>query len=1057
MADNERYSRLMQLARMGWWEADFSNQRYLCSEFVANLLGLEGNAIGFWEFQGMIREDYRERITKEFASIKQQEVYEQTFPILTRYGVSWVHSRMDSKYVDEDGCLRALGFLQCVDAPDSDAYTEVNELLAFQGSISRSLLSFLQTEDMSQIIPNILSDVLRQFHGGRAYIFEFDPDGRSHSCVYEVTASGVSKEMDSLQNILVEDTPWWCNRVFSRKPVILFSLDDMPPEAELDRRVLSAQNIKSLMVVPLLSSNGVWGYMGIDIVDEHRQWSNEDYQWFASLANIVSICIQLRRSELKARSERLYLDSIYRHMPVGYIRLSVIRGDDGRLVDYRPLDYNDAAEAMVGFRLGDMQGRKLPNACSSLESDLAFFSEVLESDGYREANFLVPETGKRCHSIIYSPQPDEVVIIFSDMTETLAANEALDRSEKILRNIYKNLPVGIELYDKDGYLVDMNDKELELFGLASKDTALGVNVFHNPNIPDPVKEKLRRKEDVDFTLNYDFSRTRGYYPTRKQGIMNLVTKVTALYDSQNNFINYLFINIDTTETTTAYARLQEFESFFSMIADYAKVGYFKYNPLTGEGFAINQWFKNLNEPEGTAVGEVVGVHGTFHPDDRAAMREYYDKALSGEVRNVRREVRVRQADGSWKWLSYHVIVQEYAPERNEIDMLGINFDITEQKQVEEKLTEAKNKAEMLDRLKSAFLANMSHEIRTPLNAIVGFSNLLVDTTDPDERRQYISIVQENNDLLLQLISDILDLSKIEAGTFEFVKGPVDVNQLCSEMVISMRVKAAGSGVAVELADNLPRCSIVSDKNRLNQVLYNFITNALKFTDKGTVTVGYGLAGDGRIRFFVRDTGCGIPAEKQDAVFDRFVKLNNFVQGTGLGLPICKNIVEQMGGTIGVESTEGEGSCFWFTLPYNGYESSDGRSEAYAAVQPVRESNERPVILIAEDTDSNYLLLSTVLKKDYDLRRAHDGREAVGIHAAGGVDLILMDMKMPVMDGLEATGEIRKKDCAVPIIAVTAFAYDRDRQKALDAGCNDYMSKPIQAAALKEKIRTYLSR
>ncbi len=245
-------------------------------------------------------------------------------------------------------------------------------------------------------------------------------------------------------------------------------------------------------------------------------------------------------------------------------------------------------------------------------------------------------------------------------------------------------------------------------------------------------------------------------------------------------------------------------------------------------------------------------------------------------------------------------------------MLCINYDITELKETERMLIKAKEKAEESDRLKSAFLANMSHEIRTPLNAIVGFSSMLGTTTDPEEQQQYINIVEENNRLLLQLISDILDLSKIEAGTFEMCPGEVDARLLCSELVQAMQIRIENE-VKLSLIPDLPELCFISDKNRLQQVLINFITNAIKFTFEGSITVGYEVNGN-KAKFYVKDTGIGIESEKQKEIFKRFVKLNSFIPGTGLGLSICQNIIAQLGGEIGLESESGKGSCFWFTHP-----------------------------------------------------------------------------------------------------------------------------------------------
>ena len=385
---------------------------------------------------------------------------------------------------------------------------------------------------------------------------------------------------------------------------------------------------------------------------------------------------------------------------------------------------------------------------------------------------------------------------------------------------------------------------------------------------------------------------------------------------------------------------------------------------------------------------------------------------------------------------------------------------------------AKDAAEQSDRLKSAFLANMSHEIRTPLNAITGFSEILASTDDEQEKKEYVGIIQSNNAILLQLIGDILDLSKIEANILEFTFAEVDLDGLLSEIEKSSQLKVAGRDVAIVFEQGLPGHMITTDRNRLMQVVVNLINNAIKFTAQGSIRFGYRRAEGNTLYFYVKDTGTGIPAGQVDRVFGRFVKLNSFVQGTGLGLSISQTIIHKLGGEIGVESEEGVGSMFWFTLPDTAVEGESGPESPADAGSPSpdraagadgtgelsrTEVREKPVILIAEDTPSNYLLFETVLKDDFRLLHAADGREAVELFEKERPDLILMDIKMPVMDGYEATTCIRSISADVPIVAVTAFAYADDEKRILRSGFNGYLAKPIYRDTLREAIRKYLGR
>ena len=675
----------------------------------------------------------------------------------------------------------------------------INDLLYYQNSISRSLSRFLKDEEVETGIYEILKDILAFYRAGRAYIFETDEENHFYNCTYEVVAEGVKAEINELQEIPVDFMPWWTSQILGKKPILFETLKPMSGMGQGEYEVLSRQGIKALMATPLVVNDHVYGFMGVDLVDGSASWSDEDYRWLSSLANVISICLELRRAKEK--------------------------------------------------------------------------------------------------------------VVFEQA--------ALARSERLFKNIFTNIPAGVEIYDKDGNLVDLNERDMDMLGIADKSEVIGLNFFENPNVDAQILESIRKSSITDFRARYSFecARHTGYYRPLKAGVIELYTKVRKLYDNHGNLTGYILINMDNTERIDALKRISDFENLFLLISDYAKVGYAKLNLLNRQGYAIKQWFKNMGEDENTPLSDVVGVYSKMHPDDRSRMLAFFEEAKKGKAKAFKGEMRILRpgTKNEWNWVRTNVVLNLYEPEKGQVELIGVNYDITALKETEAKLIEAKEKAEESDRLKSAFLANMSHEIRTPLNAIVGFSSLMVDTEDMEERRQYMDIVEENNDLLLQLISDILDLSKIEAGTFDFTERELDVNLLCEDIVLAMRMKARPN-VEILFDRHLPECRIMSDRNRLHQVISNFVNNAIKFTEEGNIRVGYDQLDEAHLRFYVADTGIGIEPEMQNEIFERFVKLNSFVHGTGLGLSICRSIVEQLGGEIGVDSEPEKGSCFWFTLP-----------------------------------------------------------------------------------------------------------------------------------------------
>nr|WP_239060744.1 GAF domain-containing protein [Bacteroides sp. 519] len=581
---------------------------------------------------------------------------EKTFPLETTNGVVWIKTKSVSKNADNT----IVGYLQVIENPEKTnpkkvAPLRINNLLYQLNNISKILLSFLQAKDPDKIVNEILGDILKQFKAGRTYIFEYDWDEGTQTNTYEVVDENVKPEIDMLYKLPFEMTTWWTQQISQGKQIILSTLDDLPPAAKPEKDFLAMQDINSLFVAPLMSKEGVWGYAGVDIVDGFHDWTEEDCQWLSALVNIVSLCIQLQRSENRAHRDKSYLESLYRNMPLGYMRLQVLCKTK-QDYDFIYLDVNDAAEKLFQQPLGNCLGKKASATINCFGDDAYQLQKQFESDTHLDLEYYIKWSDKYARLIAYSIHKDEVICLFADITES----------------------------------------------------------YHN----------------------------------------------------------------------------------------------------------------------------------------------------------------------------------------------------------QQRLIDAKEKAEISDRLKTAFLANMSHEIRTPLNAIVGFSDLLThsEEIEKEDRSTYARIVQENNDLLLQVISDILDISKIEAGTIDLVYENIDAAQLCSELLQFYHTKTYNRKVKILICETVPSCIIKTDKVRLTQVLSNFVDNALKFTFEGNVSIGCQKVDDNTIKFYVKDTGTGIPKEKQEQIFNRFTKLDSFSVGTGLGLTISKSLVELMGGEIGVDSEVGQGSCFWFTYP-----------------------------------------------------------------------------------------------------------------------------------------------
>ena len=645
---------------------------------------------------------------------------------------------------------------------------------------------------------------------------------------------------------------------------------------------------------------------------------------------------------------------------------------------------------------------------------------------------------------IFPLDEEYVLIMCRDISERVVTQKNLEVFKRVLDKVSDSILAA----STDGTLVYANKQFIEEYGVKGE---LGVQKVYDLPVSLHTKEIFeKRVQEIR-----DNGGNMGYHAryTRVGEVKERVHQVSTfiMEDGQEEIV--WFFTQDITDVIKNRDELRELNYLLDAILNNIPVYMFVKDPE--DDFRYLYWNKALANhskiPASRALGrtdfEIFPERSDaekFHQDDLELMRTGERLEMQETYVTAAGETRIVQT------LKTHIPLVGRVPL-----IIGISWDITNLQNIEQELIKARIKAEQSDRLKSAFLANMSHEIRTPLNAIVGFSQLLPSAETAEEKKLYSGIINQNSDILLQLINDILDLSKIEAGTLEYIKRPMNLGEVC-RTIYAVHKERVKEGVTLVFDNEDENLFIEGDQNRIMQVITNFLTNASKFTYAGEIRLGFERT-DKNIRVYVKDTGIGIEPEKVDHIFERFVKLNSFAQGTGLGLSICQMIIEKIGGEIGVTSELGKGSTFYFTIPYEEagelgeifkMSKTESKGDTVNRVQQIKK------ILVAEDVESNFILLKNLIGREYTLLWAKDGVEAIEMYKQYQPDLILMDIKMPRMDGLEATHIIRSYSKEVPIIALTAYAFETDKELALEMGCNDFVTKPVSKEALEKALEKF---
>lgn len=753
--------------------------------------------------------------------------------------------------------------------------------------------------------------------------------------------------------------------------------------------------------------------------------------------------------------------------------------------------------------------------------------------------------------------------------------------------IIESLPVGVEVYSRDGVLRSINDRDCEIFGVKREDVLKGnITIQNNPNLSEEVQKAFQNGERSYLNFPYDFVAVQktGFYDTTLNVEKKRIScSGAAVKDSDGNMMNYIFIVDDITRQYNQEKLLEENIRLFNQALQVSGMVLWKYDCRTQLFSAYNDPANNYNDSSQISVEDYLS---SIHPDDigdtmkvvermNGGIEESFDfgfriktdydsewqycivmaasftkddngkiieyagfkrnntkwKKLNDNLKkaNTQNELILNNVNSGliyittdyfvqWENLSVcsaslsdnayrkgeicykstfgrtspcedcvmmramqskltekktieisgrilEVFATPLLTDSNTVEGVVIRMDdVTERQHMISQLREAKERAIQSDKLKSAFLANMSHEIRTPLNAIVGFAELLISSDDKDEKAEYSRIISHNNGLLLKLIYDILDLSKIEAGVIERHPETFDLSSYFQDLYTIIRERVKSPDIELICDNPYSYCKVYIDRDRLSQVMQNYVNNSIKYTRQGFIRMGYEIR-EGGIRFYVSDSGIGIADDRKHLIYQRFEKLNEFSQGTGLGLSICKAITEANGGEVGFESEEGKGSTFWSWIPCEpilykenaeeSYETGSNDENQSSEILPGTTDGKRKKILVAEDIESNYKLIYSILHKAYDVTWAINGEIAIEKVSSEPFDVIFMDMKMPVMNGMEATRQIREMNLSLPIIALTAHAFDSDKEAALIGGCNDYLVKPVNKKLLLETLGKWI--
>jgi PAS domain S-box-containing protein len=811
------------------------------------------------------------------------------------------------------------------------------------------------------------------------------------------------------------------------------------------------------------------------------------YLWFETIGTLISdnegnpkeILFNTRNiTERKQAEEALHKSEVMKNTMVSNIGDVIVIIDKNGTNQYKSPNvaklFGWKPEELIGKSIWDMiypddleAGHKFINAIAA-ERNATGTIEVRYKR--KEGDYVWIEI--TATNLFHNKDIQGILGNYHDISERKRAEQELQESEEMLRNSQS-------LAHISSYSTDLNINELwkstwkcspefyKIFGIDETypHTLEGWAGFIHPDFRAEMSayHQYVVNKGIPFNKQYKIIRINDGAERWVQGTGKLV------FDEMGTPVRMHGAIQDITEHKQAEEALQKSEDLLNASQRLSLVGGWAWDVETHTMY----WTEEAYRIHGFRPGEIdpgSKEHirksiACYEPEDRPVVQAAFQRCLK-EGQPYDLELPFTTVKGGRLWV--RTTARPIRDRGKVIRVIGNIMDITERKQAEKKIIAAKEKAEESDHLKSAFLANMSHEIRTPMNGILGFAGLLKKPDLKSENQQkYIGIIEKSGMRMLNIINDIVDISKIEAGLMELDMKKTNVNEQIEYTYAFFKPEADTKGITLSFTNSLPakEATIKTDGEKLYAILSNLIKNAIKYTEKGSIELGYQLKMDtkpGELEFYVKDAGIGIPKDRQEAIFERFIQADiadtKVFEGSGLGLAITKSYVEMLGGAIWVESQEGKGSTFYFTLPYY-VESVMHPNERQLSPSEKNKAIRKLKILIAEDDKVSEMLLDETVKMyGKEILKARTGAETVEVcHANPDIDLILMDIQMPDMDGYEATQRIREFNKEVIILAQTAYGLTGDREKSIESGCNDYLAKPIGENELRAMIEKYFGK